>query len=111
LATGLQSHAGHDILRKWIRGTRVICRGAPHAANRFATGRCHRRDRVLRVEVYDPAARLSRAYSDNVLAVGGRRQESIPTAMNDRSGLWRVVVDDILSGTRSEANFVIGESE
>jgi hypothetical protein len=68
-------------------------------------------DHVLHVEVYDPAGRLSRAYTDNVLAAGGRWQGSIPTAMNDQPGAWRVVVDDVISGKRGEASFVIGESE
>lgn len=67
-------------------------------------------DHVLRVEVYDPAGRLSRAYTDNVLAGEGQWQGSIPTAMNDQPGPWCVVVDDVVSGKRGQASFVIGES-
>ena len=66
-------------------------------------------DHVLRVEVYDPAGRLSRAYTDNVLAVGGQWQGSLPTALSDQHGAWRVVVDDVLSGKRAEASVLINQ--
>jgi len=66
-------------------------------------------DHVLRVEVYDPSGCLSRAYTDNVLAVGGRWQGNIPTAANDQPGAWRVAVCDVISGRRAEARFTIAE--
>ena len=68
-------------------------------------------DHVLRVEVHDPSGGLSRAYTDNVLAVGGRWQGKVPTAANAQPGAWRVVVRDVISGSRAEAGFVIAEGE
>jgi hypothetical protein len=31
--------------------------------------------------------------------------------MNDQPGAWRVVVHDVISGSRDEAGFVIGEAK
>ena len=55
-------------------------------------------DHVLRVEVIDPAGVLSRAYTDNVLAVNGVFSREIQTALNEQLGTWRVAVTDVISG-------------
>ena len=71
---------------------RVLAAGAPG-------------DHVLRMEVYDPSNRLSRAYSDNVLARGGTWQRTLQTALNEQPGRWRIVVQDVLSGKTAETFF------
>ncbi|MDY0170943.1 MAG: beta-galactosidase, partial [Thermoguttaceae bacterium] len=67
-------------------------------------------DHVLRVEVYDPTGNVSRAYTDNVLAEAGRWEGTVPTALNDLPGTWRIVVHDVISGNRGEVAFEIGRS-
>ena len=76
-----------------------------------AVGEGNPGDHVLRVEVHDPSGRLSRAYTDNVLAAGGQWQGKVPTAANDQPGAWRVMVRDVISGNCAEAGFVIAEAE
>ena len=65
-------------------------------------------DHVLRMEVYDPAGRLSRAYTDHVLAVGGRFEAQWRTGLNEPPGRWRVVVVDAISGRQGEAEYTVG---
>ncbi len=64
-------------------------------------------DHVLRVEVFDPAGRLSRAYTANVLALGGRLLHQFQTALNEQPGRWRVVATDVISGKGAETAFVV----
>jgi hypothetical protein len=66
-------------------------------------------DHVLRIEVYDPAGRLSRAYTGNFLAAGGQFQRVLHTALNDPSGRWRLVVTEVFSGQRAETEFRLGD--
>ncbi|MEW6356009.1 MAG: beta-galactosidase [Planctomycetota bacterium] len=65
-------------------------------------------DHVLRVEVFSPSGALSRAYTDNVLAVG-EFSRAIRTAMNEQPGRWRVVVTEVISGKASETQFAVSE--
>ena len=65
-------------------------------------------DHVLRMEVYGPSGALSRAYTDNVLAVAGRFERPVQTAINDQPGRWRIVVTDVISGRKSEAAYELG---
>jgi hypothetical protein len=57
---------------------------------------------VVHVEVFDPAGRRVRYYSGNADLVGGTARFSIPFALNDIPGQWRVKVRDVISGL--EAN-------
>jgi hypothetical protein len=57
---------------------------------------------VVHVEVFDPAGRLVRYYSGNADVVGGTAKFSIPFALSDMPGQWRVKVRDVISGL--EAN-------
>ncbi len=67
-------------------------------------------DHVLRIEVFDPAGRLSRAYTANVLATSGERRYRLQTALNEQPGRWRAVVTDVISGKKAETVFVVTES-
>jgi hypothetical protein len=57
---------------------------------------------VVHVEVFDPAGKRVRYYSGNADVVGGTARFSIPFALNDLPGRWRVKVRDVISGL--EAN-------
>jgi len=65
-------------------------------------------DHVLRLEVYDPSGQPSRAYTQNILALGGQHQRVLRTALNDRPGRWRVVATEVFSGQRAECEFQVG---
>ncbi|MBK5295475.1 MAG: beta-galactosidase [Acidobacteriia bacterium] len=56
---------------------------------------------VVRVEVLDPAGRLARHYSTNVLIENGRASAAVPFAWND-TGTWTVKARDAISGLTAE---------
>jgi len=59
--------------------------------------------RVLRVDVTRPDGAISWAYStDLILPEGGKGAVSIPFALNDPKGDWKVKVTDVSTGTGSE---------
>jgi|LSQX01.1.fsa_nt_gb hypothetical protein len=60
-------------------------------------------DHVLRVEVRDPAGALSDAYTRMVVSERGVATVSIPFALNDAPGDWRVAVRDVATGMQGEA--------
>jgi hypothetical protein len=62
---------------------------------------------VIRMEVFEPSGWLSRVYTDNVLAVNGKFKNTIQTALNEIPGRWRVILTDVISGTKSETSFDI----
>jgi hypothetical protein len=67
-------------------------------------------DHVLRMEVCDPTGRRHRAYTRNLLAVGGRIERVLHTALNDQPGRWRVRVCEVFSGQKAEAEFRLAPS-
>ncbi len=55
---------------------------------------------VVHLAVYAPGSdRPHRQYSQNVECPGGKGQASIPFALNDTPGTWRLVARDVASGT------------
>ncbi|MDD4871768.1 MAG: beta-galactosidase, partial [Kiritimatiellae bacterium] len=62
---------------------------------------------VLRMEISGPSGRISRAYTDNVLAVRGKFKRTIQTALNEQPGRWRVIITDVISGKKAETSFDI----
>ena len=58
---------------------------------------------VFHVEVIDPAGRLVRQYSGNVIADGDTAIHTLPLALNDQVGTWRIRVTDASSGQTAEA--------
>ncbi len=57
---------------------------------------------VVRVEVVDPAGKVVRHYSGNVTIVDGRATFSLPFALNDAAGDWRLRARDVVSGLTAE---------
>jgi hypothetical protein len=53
---------------------------------------------VVHVDVYDPAGKWIRYYSGNADVVDGKAEFSIPFALNDMPGQWRLKVRDVISG-------------
>jgi len=98
--TGMEAKASPEALRQGgkfeVKADVLIGKGNPG-------------DHVLRMEIYDPAGRLSRAYTDNVLAVGGRFTRTIQTALNEQPGRWKVLMIDVISGKNAAATFRIEE--
>ncbi len=58
---------------------------------------------VVHLEVTDPAGRLLRHYSGNLLARGPFVTHSLPLALNDPIGTWRVRATDVISGRALDA--------
>ena len=58
---------------------------------------------MLHVEVTGPAGKVVDHYSGNLLAPGGRATHSLPVAVNDPAGKWRIAVTDLLTSQRNEA--------
>ena len=56
----------------------------------------------FRVDVYNPSGEDVPAYGQNVLVRRGRATFTVPFALNDPSGTWRVHVTDVASGINSE---------
>jgi hypothetical protein len=53
---------------------------------------------VLHAEVTDPSGKIIDHYSGNLIAPGGAASLSLPLALNDPAGTWRIRVTDLLSG-------------
>ena len=66
---------------------------------------------VFHVELIDPAGRTVKAYSANATAQAGRTQLTIPLALNDLAGLWRVVVQDVASNLTAQKTFILGPEQ
>lgn len=60
---------------------------------------------IFHVEVYDPDGNLNRAYSTNVVAPDGKWEGCFPTALNDRTGKWKVKVKEVVTGVATEVRF------
>ena len=76
---------------------------APIQAKVIAAGAVGRH--ILRMDVYEPDGRLSRAYSANLVAPAGQYAGVIPTALNEKPGRWRVVVRDVITGLKAEGRY------
>ena len=64
-------------------------------------------DHVVHLEALDPNGEPVWHYARNVLAPGGRLDLSIPLAINERPGSWRLRARDVLTGTETEAAFTV----
>jgi len=64
-------------------------------------------DHVLHVELLGPDGRARWHYARNLLAPDGQLDHTVPLALNDAPGQWRVRVRDVLTGTEAEAPFTL----
>ena len=62
---------------------------------------------VLRVDVLWPDGSLRTYYSRNLETSAGKAEMTIPLALNDAKGTWRVRVKDIATGATAEKNFQV----
>jgi len=60
---------------------------------------------VLRVELTDPDGELAKMYTMKVKADGGRYPGSLPLALNDKPGEWRITARDVATGVSGEVAF------
>lgn len=59
---------------------------------------------VVRVDVFAPGSeRPHRQYSQNLACADGQGKGTIPFALNDPAGAWRLVFRDVATGTSAEA--------
>lgn len=62
-------------------------------------------DHVFRIEAYDPDGILSLCYTRNVLARDGKFQDTLPVALNEKVGSWKVKVTEMASGMAETIEF------
>ncbi len=63
---------------------------------------------VVRLEVFAPGGdNPHRQYSCNIACPNGRGAASIPFALNDPAGLWRLVFRDVAGGVKAEASVML----
>jgi len=62
-------------------------------------------DVVFRLEVYNPEGKIVDYYSGNYIAIEGKAEITIPLALNDPEGAWKVKVKDVETGVEAEATF------
>jgi hypothetical protein len=60
-------------------------------------------DHVVRFEVRDPSGALSEAYTRTVISRRGEAELTIPFALNDQPGEWRITARDVATGVEGEA--------
>lgn len=65
---------------------------------------------VFHIEVLRPDGKDVYPYCVNVPALGGRFSGSVPLALNDASGAWKLTVRDVLTGTSDQAQFTVVEN-
>ena len=65
----------------------------------------------LRVDIFDPNNREVREYAQNVLAHAGAATFTVPFALNDTPGRWRIVVTDVASGVAKRLTLRYPEQE
>jgi beta-galactosidase len=56
------------------------------------------------VEVVSPCGHAIREYAQNVIGSKGSASFTVPFALNDREGIWRVTVKDVASGMMAETD-------
>lgn len=59
---------------------------------------------VFHIEVLNPAAAAVPYFSGNILASGASTQKTLPFAKKDATGIWTIVVHDLLSGHQQKLN-------
>ena len=71
-------------------------------ASRGTTGR-----HWFRVEVFGPDGKERRHYAQNVAVVNGSGLATVPLALNDPTGLWRITARDVASAVRAEVRLEV----
>ncbi|MDA1137137.1 MAG: beta-galactosidase [Planctomycetota bacterium] len=64
-------------------------------------------DHVLHIQVFDPDGKQRREHQRNVTAIGGEITFSLPVALNDSLGRWRVVAKDVATGMSGQTEFLV----
>ena len=60
------------------------------------------------MDVYAPGShRPHREYSHNIACTGGTGDATIPLALNDQAGEWRLSFRDVASGVRTDATLTV----
>ncbi|MFA5646002.1 MAG: beta-galactosidase trimerization domain-containing protein [Candidatus Ratteibacteria bacterium] len=62
---------------------------------------------AVQIEVFNPSGRIVEFYSGNFLLTNGKGRFTVPFALNDLPGIWKVVVTDIVSGVRTDAEILL----
>jgi len=58
---------------------------------------------VLRLNVFGPEGQRRRFYAQTLYPEGAKCETSVPLALNDAAGVWRIQVRDVLTGCAATA--------
>ena len=64
---------------------------------------------IVRVQFFSPDGKEAKIYRRKIVVKGGGAMK-LPLASNDAIGVWRVRVQDIISGKQAEASFEVEQS-
>lgn len=62
---------------------------------------------ILRINVYTPDGKISEVYSKNILIEGNEKEGIIPLSLNEKEGLWKIEIKDLISGKKDTIKFYI----
>jgi hypothetical protein len=62
---------------------------------------------LLRVQLVNPAGKVVEHYTQKVKAEKGQAQGTIPLALNEAVGQWKIVVKDVLTGVEGKTGFSV----
>ena len=63
---------------------------------------------VLRLQFTDPTGEIARHYTVKATAANGKALVSVPLALNDKTGRWRLQVRDVMTVLIGETAFEVG---
>ena len=65
---------------------------------------------VIHLQLRDPDRNESRHYRENILALAGKADTTIPIALNDLIGTWTITARDVATGRTAETAFEVNEA-
>ena len=93
--------AANDSRTGFVPGDKVSFTVAVKAeARRLATHCFH-------IELYDADNKICPWFTHNVMAGKGRYRGELPLALNAKSGTWRLMVREVISGITADTRFEV----
>ena len=74
----------------------------------IAAGNARAGRHVLRLQFTDPTGDIARHYTVKATAANGKALVSVPLALNEKIGRWRLQVRDVMTGLTGETAFEVG---
>jgi hypothetical protein len=88
-----------------VSGPRATRRGANAEISAFSSSPAA--FDVIHLDAVDPEGNTVAHYSGNLLVTGARTTKLVPFAVNDKPGVWKICVKDLLGGATATAELVV----